>query len=135
MRKPLFLLCLLLLCLGIRAQSPFDPKPLTPAQQAQVDERKQAAAQLVFVDQIIAMAAREEQALTAEWTQAVVISQAPLAPFDQQNVTRLLDLSARTYHERDVLRNLRSYRGAVTGWAAGIGQPNHPEMPAFNVQI
>ncbi len=115
--------------------TPFDPQPLTPDQQHQIDQRAQATAQVAFVDQLIAMATKEEQALTAEWMQAVAVSQKPLAPFDQGNVTRLLDLSSRTYHERDVLRNLRGYRGAVTGWAGGIGQPNHPDMPAFNVGI
>lgn len=132
MRK---LLCLLLLALAIQAQTPFDPQPLTPAQRAQVAQHQQAAAQVAFVDQLIATATKEEQALTAEWQKAVDISQKPLAPFDQANVTRLLDLSSRTYHEREVLRNLRGYRGAVTGWAGGIGQPNHPEMPGFNVGI
>lgn len=132
MRK---LFYLLLLCLALHAQTPFDPTPLTPAQQAQVVQHQQAAAQAAFVDQLIAMATKEEQALTTEWQKAVDISQKPLAPFDQANVTRLLDLSSRTYHERDVLRNLRTYRGAVTGWAGGIGQPNHPEMPGFNVGI
>lgn len=124
------LVLLFVLSLGVYGQTPFQPAPLTPAQEQEIADRVLATKQLVIIDEDIKDAQDQLTQLYNLW----VINSQPLPeqpPSDSKIPTR--ERIAALYHaEFDYLNALVIYRGAVLGWKRNAGQPEHPkDMPTF----
>jgi hypothetical protein len=108
---------------------PFNPQPLTPAQQEQVNQRIQASAKLGEINQDIQDAKTQLAHLYDLW---VGFSNLPnQSPLDT-NVPNKEKTAADYWATHTLINKLVDYYGNVLGWKLNIGQPNHPpEMPVY----
>ena len=113
--------------------TPFDPQPLTPAQQQQIADRAAASLVLAEIDQDIADVNAHLNALYGAWSSASGPAIDPLA-FDA--IARRNSLAADYYKTHNLLNALLVYRGTVLGWKLNAGQPNHSHVvPVFTPPI
>ena len=111
--------------------TPFDPSPLTPAQQKQVDDRAAATAAIAAVTADIEDTKIQLSELYDAW---FALSQPlPAQPPTDPKIPDRNHVAALWYSTHTQLEKLLEYRGALLGWRIGIGQPNHPPMPTLSI--
>ena len=109
--------------------TPFDPQPLTPAQEKEIADRALATTKLVQLDADINDINVQLSHLYQSWIDhSNLPNQSPLDP----NVPTREMFAAEYWNTKTLRDKLVIYRGTVMGWKRNAGQPNHPpEMPVF----
>ena len=112
--------------------TPFDPQPLTPAQQQEVADRAKATGALAVVDVDIADTKAQLTHIYDAW---VAASQPlPAQPPNDPKIPLRESLASQYWYMHSVLEILIKYPGDVLGWKLNAGQPNHPkDMPTLTI--
>src|SRR6266446_8498678 len=113
--------------------TPFDPQPLTAAQQKQVEDN---IAGNKLIGKVLSELAEakvlfgKDEALSAALTKLAVT-----LPAISVDVSGLIKQEADYQKDQDLVRNLGLYLQAVQGWRAGIGQPGHETFDQLKARL